>query len=68
MRTYHWVTSILFGANANPGGYSGKDSPLKGGALIAQLSANEYLVTGYRARVTFGSVKGERMLLAAKAA
>lgn len=35
-----------------------------GGALIAQLSPNEFLVTGYRARVTFGSIKGERMILA----
>jgi len=28
----------------NPGGYSGKDSPLKGEALIAQLQADEALV------------------------
>lgn len=28
--------------------------PASGGVLIAQLSDNEYLVTGYRARVTFG--------------
>jgi beta-galactosidase GanA len=35
-----------------------------GGALIARLSANEFLVTGYRARVTFGSAKGERFMMA----
>jgi len=35
-----------------------------GGALIAQLSPNEFLVTGYRARVSFGSAKGERMMMA----
>lgn len=35
-----------------------------GGALIAQLSPNEFLVTGYRARVTFGSAKGEQFMLA----
>ena len=35
-----------------------------GGALIARLSANEFLVTGYRARVTFGSAKDERFMLA----
>lgn len=35
-----------------------------GGALIAQLSPNEFLVTGYRARVSFGSATGERMMLA----
>jgi beta-galactosidase GanA len=29
------------------------NSPASGGALIAQLSENEYLVTGYRSRVTF---------------
>lgn len=34
-----------------------------GGVLIAQLSPNEYLVTGYRARVTFGSAKGERFMV-----
>ncbi|MBO9707718.1 MAG: DUF5597 domain-containing protein [Caulobacter sp.] len=34
-----------------------------GGALIAQLSPNEFLVTGYRARVTFGSAKGERFMV-----
>lgn len=34
-----------------------------GGALIAQLSENEFLVTGYRARVTFGSAKGERFMV-----
>ena len=34
------------------------------GALIAQLSPNEFLITGYRARVSFGSVKGERMMMA----
>jgi beta-galactosidase GanA len=35
-----------------------------GGALIAQLSPNEFLITGYRARVTFGSAKGERFMMA----
>ena len=35
-----------------------------GGALIAQLSESEFLVTGYRARVTFGSAKGERFMMA----
>ena len=35
-----------------------------GGALIAQLSPNEFLVTGYRARVTFGSAKDERFMMA----
>jgi beta-galactosidase GanA len=35
-----------------------------GGALIARLSPNEFLVTGYRARVSFGSAKGERMMMA----
>ncbi|WP_421738982.1 DUF5597 domain-containing protein [Caulobacter sp.] len=35
-----------------------------GGALIARLSPNEFLVTGYRARVSFGSAKGERFLMA----
>ncbi|KQY95368.1 glycoside hydrolase [Caulobacter sp. Root1455] len=35
-----------------------------GGALIARLSANEFLVTGYRARVSFGSAKGERFMMA----
>jgi len=35
-----------------------------GGALIAQLSPNEFLVTGYRTRVSFGSAKGERMMMA----
>jgi hypothetical protein len=35
-----------------------------GGALIARLSANEFLVTGYRARVSFGSAKSERFMLA----
>jgi beta-galactosidase GanA len=34
-----------------------------GGALIAQLSPNEFLITGYRARVTFGSAKGERFMM-----
>jgi len=41
----------------------GREIP-DGGALIAQLSANEFLVTGYRARVTFGSAKDERFMLA----
>jgi beta-galactosidase GanA len=34
------------------------------GAVIAQLSPNEFLVTGYRARISFGSAKGERMMMA----
>lgn len=34
-----------------------------GGALIARLSADEFLVTGYRARITFGSAKGERFMM-----
>lgn len=33
------------------------------GALIAQLSPNEFLITGYRARLTFGSAKGERFMV-----
>ncbi|MBC7669345.1 MAG: DUF5597 domain-containing protein [Gemmatimonadaceae bacterium] len=41
----------------------GREVP-DGGALIAQLSPNEFLITGYRARVSFGSVKGERFLMA----
>lgn len=41
----------------------GREVP-DGGALIAQLSPNEFLVTGYRARVSFGSAKSERFLLA----
>ncbi|HWW27826.1 MAG TPA: DUF5597 domain-containing protein [Caulobacter sp.] len=41
----------------------GREVP-DGGALIARLSANEFLVTGYRARVTFGSAKDERFMLA----
>jgi len=41
----------------------GREVP-DGGALIAQLSPNEFLVTGYRARVSFGSAKGERMMMA----
>lgn len=41
----------------------GREIP-DGGALIAQLSPNEFLVTGYRARVSFGSAKGERMMMA----
>ncbi len=41
----------------------GREIP-DGGALIAQLSPNEFLVTGYRARVSFGSAKGERFMMA----
>ena len=41
----------------------GREVP-DGGALIAQLSPNEFLVTGYRARVSFGSAKGERFMMA----
>jgi beta-galactosidase GanA len=41
----------------------GREIP-DGGALIAQLSPNEFLVTGYRVRVGFGSAKGERMMVA----
>jgi beta-galactosidase GanA len=41
----------------------GREVP-DGGALIAQLSPNEFLVTGYRARVSFGSAKGEQFMLA----
>ena len=41
----------------------GREVP-DGGALIAQLSENEFLITGYRARVSFGSAKGERMMMA----
>ena len=33
------------------------------GALIAQLSPDEFLITGYRARLTFGSAKGERFMV-----
>ena len=41
----------------------GREVP-DGGVLVAQLSPNEFLVTGYRARVTFGSAKGEQFMLA----
>lgn len=34
-----------------------------GGVLVARLGPDEFLVTGYRARITFGSAKGERMML-----
>jgi beta-galactosidase GanA len=35
-----------------------------GGAVIVQLAANEFLVTGHRVRVSFGSAKGEQFTLA----
>lgn len=35
-----------------------------GGAAIAQLSSNEFLLVGHRVRVRFGSAKGERFMLA----
>jgi beta-galactosidase GanA len=35
-----------------------------GGAAIAQLSPDEFLLTGHRVRVTFGSAKGERFMIA----
>lgn len=39
------ITAMCYGEYfPNPGGYSGKDSPLKGGALVAQLKADEPLV------------------------
>lgn len=34
-----------------------------GGVLVARLGPDEFLVTGYRARITFGSARGERMML-----
>lgn len=42
------------------------NQPSSGGVLIAQLSDNEYLVTGYRARVTFGAsteLKGKKFMI-----
>lgn len=43
-----------FGPTKNPPG----DTPPKGGVLIAELGKNEYLVTGYFARVDFMPGKG----------
>jgi beta-galactosidase GanA len=42
------------------------NAPASGGVLIAQLSDNEYLVTGYRARVTFSAsqeLKGKHSMI-----
>ncbi|MGM8227957.1 DUF5597 domain-containing protein [Cellvibrio sp. ARAG 10.3] len=42
------------------------NNPSSGGVLIAQLSDNEYLVTGYRARVTFkgsAEVQGKKYMI-----
>ena len=41
----------------------GREVP-DGGAVIAQLSPDEFLLTGHRVRVTFGSAKGERFMIA----
>jgi hypothetical protein len=41
----------------------GRDIP-DGGAVIAQLSPDEFLLTGNRVRVSFGSAKGERFMIA----
>jgi beta-galactosidase GanA len=52
-----WQVTVSYGlgqfGNAAPPG----NSPPQGGVLIAQLGKDEYLVTGYHARVDFGASK-----------
>lgn len=61
-----WTAEVTYGRPAfwiePPQG----NTPSSGGAVIAELGEDEYLVTGYRARVTFypdGELEGENFMM-----
>jgi beta-galactosidase GanA len=69
----HWTATLTYGEwqmGTVGDSWLGKADPVPdrevpdGGAVIAQLSANEFLLVGHRVRVRFGSAKGERFMLA----
>jgi beta-galactosidase GanA len=53
-----WQATISYGLPTFGNGTPPGNAPPKGGVLIAQLGKNEYLVTGYFARVEFAPGKG----------
>lgn len=68
-----WTATLTYGEwqmGSSGDSWLGKSDPVPdravpdGGAVIAQLSPNEFLLTGHRVRVRFGSAKGERFSLA----
>ncbi|AMX03416.1 glycoside hydrolase [Microbulbifer thermotolerans] len=62
-----WIAEITYGRPAFWTDPPKGNKPASGGALIAELGANEYLVTALRARVTFypnGDQEGKSYMLA----
>lgn len=57
-----WKATVLYGLPQFGDGKAPGNTPPKGGVLIAELGPDDYLVTGYHARVDFGpgsSTKGK---------